>query len=94
MKRLLCLHNAGMCYSMRSFEAPFDLEQTASPRRFTSKRMYPWDKPVRIIDVDLVKGGLIVTFSDGRATLYQTQFLYDSWNEDGNMQILKPRAQK
>lgn len=37
-----------------------------------------------IRDVDLVGGRVLVTFSDGTATIFTAAFLYDHQNNDGN----------
>ncbi len=41
---------------------------------------------IAILATDQVSNGLLIHFSDGMSVLYQTQFLYEVQNDDGNTQ--------
>jgi hypothetical protein len=46
--------------------------------------MSPQDGTLQIVGADRIGDGVIISFSDGTAVLYHTQFLYDVRNQYGN----------
>ena len=44
-------------------------------------------KDMSILSAETTGGGIIIHFSDGTTTLFQTHFLYEVRDEDGNVAL-------
>ncbi|RRA47878.1 hypothetical protein [Acidipila sp. EB88] len=51
-------------------------------------------KPVRIIDADVIKEGVIISFSDGQSVLFHAEFLYERQDHDHNVGLTGARDDK